>query len=316
MFVGPGHPMSHRFLLIAALLLLSTPAAAESITVESGMTLTKIAKRHGCTVKQLQEANDLTGSMIYAGQKLVVPRCDRDKSSKKISSSDGDVDPADYDLVPEKKSKSKKDKDKKAKKDKRESIGSPWDGNLKNGVKLPKGRGYFIRHPEKAYGTSYAVKQTVAAIKAVRKRFPRVHTLAIGDLSAETGGELAGHHSHQSGRDLDIGLYFKKKPEGYPDNFISHDSGKLDLAATWALVNAFARTADKKNGIKVIYLDYDLQGRLYEWAKEHSVPKSLLDKIFQYPTRGGEGLVRHEPYHDDHLHVRFKCSEKDSDCEN
>ena len=41
---------------------------------------------------------------------------------------------------------------------------------------------------------------------AVRARFPTVHTLAIGDLSVKQGGAITQHRSHQSGRDVDIGL--------------------------------------------------------------------------------------------------------------
>ncbi len=41
--------------------------------VERGETLSEIARRHGTTVKALQEANGLTGSVIYPGQRLRVP---------------------------------------------------------------------------------------------------------------------------------------------------------------------------------------------------------------------------------------------------
>ena len=41
-----------------------------------------------------------------------------------------------------------------------------------------------------------------------------------------------------------------------------------------------------------------------------------LDRVFQYPHEDGSGLVRHHPNHHDHFHIRFKCPEKDSGCEN
>jgi murein endopeptidase len=154
------------------------------------------------------------------------------------------------------------------------------------------------------------------AIKAVRKRFPRVHTLAIGDFSAKKGGSISEHRSHQSGRDVDLGFYFKKKPKGYPDSFVGHDEATLDLAATWALLHAFARTADSANGVQAIFVDFEVQEKLYEWAKDHGVPVDHLDRVFQYPDEGGSGLVRHHPNHHDHFHIRFKCPEKDSGCEN
>jgi hypothetical protein len=64
-----------------------------------------------------------------------------------------------------------------------------------------------------------------------------------------------------------------------------------------------------------MFLDFKVQGLLYEWAKEHDVDEDVLDKLFQYPHRGAStGLVRHEPNHDNHLHVRFKCPNRDSAC--
>jgi len=309
--------------LVALAASAGTASAGDEYQVVSGDSLYKIGKKYDCTVAQLQRANDLDGDTIFPGQTIIIPDCADDavgpktkpssKKSKKKGKGkkairDGNPDPSDYDLTPA---------PKKVKATKGQSIGKPWKGKLKNGTKLPKGKGYFIRRPERSYGTNYAVEHIQKAIKAVRKRFPRVHTLAIGDLSSKNGGDIGNHHSHESGRDVDIGLYFKKKPSGYPESFVAHDDAKLDLAATWALVYAFVRTADQPNGVKVIFLDRAVQKRLYDWAKDHSVPEDYLDKVFQYPAHRGEGggLVRHEPNHDDHIHVRFKCPEKDSGCE-
>jgi len=308
--------------LVAVATTAGIASAGDEYQVVSGDSLYRIAKKHDCTVAQLERANDLDTDVIYAGQTIIIPDCEDDavgpKTKAKSSSKkkgkgkgkkairDGNPDPADYDLTPA---------PKKVKAQKGQSIGKPWNGSLKNATKLTKGKGYFIRRPERAYGANYVVTHVEKAIKAVRKRFPRVHTLAIGDLSAKSGGDIGNHHSHESGRDVDIGFYFKKKPSGYPDSFIAHDSAKLDLAATWALVYAFARTADQVNGVKVIFLDRGVQKRLYDWAKDHSVPEDFLDKVFQYGGGDGTGIVRHEDSHEDHIHVRFKCPDKDTRCE-
>ncbi len=308
-----------RKLILTIAALVAAPglaSAGDEYQVVAGDSLYKISKKYDCTVEQLERANELDGDVIYPGQTIVIPDCSDDavgpkesKGKKKKSKKairDGNPDPADYDLTPA---------PKKVKATKGQSVGKPWSGSLKNPTKLSKGKGYFIRRPERAYGTNYMVTHIEKAIKAVRKRFPRVHTLAIGDLSSKKGGDIGNHHSHESGRDVDIGFYFKKKPSGYPDSFVSHTDGKLDLAATWALVYAFARTADQPNGVKVIFLDRAVQKRLYDWAEDHSVPHDYLDKIFQYGDSDNDGIVRHEDNHDDHIHVRFKCPENDSKCE-
>lgn len=276
--------MRRGLLVLCFVALGSGRAAAETFhVVESGQTLWKIARTHGCTVDAIKRANDLAGETIFEGQTLVVP-----------TDCGGDVEPTTR---------------------RGQSIGSPWDGKLKAATKLPGGRGYHIRRPARAYGAAHVVATIQRAIKAVRKRFPRVHTLAIGDLSAKKGGSISEHRSHQSGRDVDVGFYFQKKPKKYPDEFVGHDEARLDLAATWALLYAFARTADDKNGVQAIFVDFDVQERLYEWAKDHGVPVRYLDRIFQYPDEGGSGLIRHVPNHHDHFHIRFKCPADDSGCE-
>jgi murein endopeptidase len=297
--------MRRRGFALACLIVVLAPAsaAAEHLVVESGETLWGIARRHGCTVEAIQRANDLRGSTIYAGQKLVVPRCEG-KTTGRAARVERRVDPAAYDLSPGKAVPATRG----------QSIGRPWSGSLANAVVLPRGKGYLIRRPARAWGTSHAVAHTQRAIAAVRKRFPRVHTLAIGDLSARKGGAISEHRSHQSGRDVDLGFYFKKPPKGYPENFVAHDAGTLDLAATWALLHAFARTAADDHGVQAIFLDYEVQKRLYEWAKDHGVPRHYLDGIFEYPQRGSGRLVRHVDNHHDHFHIRFKCPPRDAGC--
>ena len=144
--------------------------------------------------------------------------------------------------------------------------------------------------------------------------FPTV--FAIGDISAEHGGQITEHHSHQSGRDVDIGLIYKHKPVGFPASFIPATEDNLDCEATYALLAGFAATHDEPGGAQVIFLDYDLQRLLYDWAKEHDVDPDVLDRTFQYPHGRGSsaGLVHHEPNHDNHMHVRFKCPRGDSAC--
>jgi murein endopeptidase len=155
------------------------------------------------------------------------------------------------------------------------------------------------------------------AILAVRGDHPRLHTLAIGDLSAQTGGSITEHRSHQSGRDVDVGFFYKRKPAVYPAEFARATAANLNRAATWDLLVAFARTADDNDGVQAIFLDYDVQGLLFDWALDRGVDEGYLDRLFQYPDgkHGGSGLVRHEPHHDDHFHVRFKCPPRDQTCQ-
>lgn len=197
-----------------------------------------------------------------------------------------------------------------------QSIGAPWSGRLNEPARLPEGDGYVIRRPWRAFGTRTTVDFVERIVNEWREVFPEAHVLAIGDLSAEHGGSITEHHSHQSGRDADIGLVYKHKPAGYPASFIDATEDNLDCEATFALVEAFAATSRDEGGAQVMFLDFKVQGILYKWALGHDVDEDYLGRLFQYPHRGAStGLVRHEPNHANHLHVRFKCVRGDAYCQ-
>jgi len=196
-----------------------------------------------------------------------------------------------------------------------QSFGLPWHGPLSHPSRLRLGDGAYIRRPYRAYGTRTTVDFTRRAIEETIELHPKVHVLAVGDLSAEHGGAVSDHHSHQSGRDVDLGLWYKHKPPGYPNAFVDGTEANLDKPAMWTLISKLASTARKDGGVEVIFLDYDVQGVIYRWAKKHGVSDNKLDRIFQYPNgRSAAGIVRHYRNHAHHLHVRFKCAKAETRC--
>jgi hypothetical protein len=197
-----------------------------------------------------------------------------------------------------------------------QSYGAPWNGFLKNPVQLRLGEGAYIRRPYRAFGTRTTVDFTKQAIEETRELHPKTHVLAVGDLSAHFGGPVSDHRSHQSGRDVDLGLFYKKKPEGYPNAFIDGTEANLDTPAMWTLINKLTRTANKDGGVWAIFLDYNVQGVIYRWAKRHGVSVDRLERVFQYPHGqwANQGLVRHYRNHAHHLHVRFKCTKAETSC--
>jgi murein endopeptidase len=197
-----------------------------------------------------------------------------------------------------------------------QSIGAPWAGQLQGATRLQLGRGAHIRRPQRAFGTKTTVAHVRRAVRATLASFPKAHTLAIGDLSAEHGGWISEHSSHRSGRDIDLGFFYKRRPAEYPASFVRATDDNLDRAATWALLANLLASGGEDGGVQTIFLDYDVQGRLYKWAKASGVKAQLLGRIFQYPHGRGSaaGLVRHEPNHADHLHVRFRCAKTDAAC--
>ncbi|MEO6774154.1 MAG: penicillin-insensitive murein endopeptidase [Kofleriaceae bacterium] len=197
-----------------------------------------------------------------------------------------------------------------------QSLGLPWSGQLHEATELPAGEGYVIRRPWRAFGTRTTVDIVHHALRDFRTEFPEAHAVAVGDISQESGGQITQHHSHQSGRDADIGLIYKAKPANYPRDFVTATAANLDCAATYALLEEFARTAHQDGGAQVIFMDFNVQGLLYHWAQHHGEDQAVLDKLFQYPDRGGSGLVHHIANHANHMHVRFKCLTADTSCRN
>ena len=193
-----------------------------------------------------------------------------------------------------------------------QSVGAPWSGRLRSPTELPEHEGYFIRRPWRAYGTKSMVEAIFHVVGRVNEQFPELHDIAIGDLSARDGGRISEHSSHQSGRDVDIGLAFYKKPRNYPESFVAATPETLDCEATYALVEEFARTGR----VHMMFLDFGVQGMLYDWALANNVDEEHLRELFQFPHGRGAsaGMVRHEPNHQDHIHVRFRCPAGDTAC--
>jgi hypothetical protein len=268
--------------------------------VQAGETLEHVAQMYGCSLDEIERANHVTTSLVAPGSVVAIPECsvhahtharrvttrpremsDDERAAAALATIDG---AAVVRVAPR-----------------------ATTTQIPDEEALPEGEGYHLRRPTRAFGQGHVVEGLQHAIAEVRALYPDVHTLAIGDLSAREGGKLGNHLSHQTGLDVDVGFYFTKVPAGYPEAFAAA-SAALDLEATWALLGSFARTAQQDTGVSMIFLDYDVQARLYKWAKARGTPEDDLGFLFQYP-RGKDalvGLVRHWPHHADHMHVRFR----------
>jgi LysM repeat protein len=260
----------------------TTGAASTRYVVAKGDTLASIAQRHGTTVTELRELNDIEGSLLRVGQTLALPGSSK-RAVRMIAN---------------------------------QSFGRVDHGYLRRPTRLPRSSNYYRRRVERTYATAHLIDHTLNAISSVYARYPKLHRLAIGDLSDEDGGSLSGHASHQSGRDIDLGLFYRKVPAGYPEEFVVASKDTLDVAATWALIEALLDSAGKPGGLEKIFFDYELQGLLYAEARKQGWSKAKLVDVFQWPDGhyAKHGVVRHEPKHDDHLHVRFACLADEPKC--
>jgi LysM repeat protein len=293
--------------------------------VQSGDTLAEIALRHDTTISDLLEANPgLDANRIRPGQTIdlgeplpaVVFKLERGDTVLAAASRYG-VSPRDlqrwnghlepraarpgtsiriHTRVPVSPS---------------EAIGPTNRGRLENGVRLSPHRGYTIRNPDRAYGTEETTRWIMAAIDAVNAKYKYTKVVRIHDISDKDGGKLRDHKSHQNGRDADISYYQDNCPRtGCP--FEKVKSSDLDVERQWTMLEYWLRNGQAE----MIFIDYRLQAKLYRYAKRKGATKAQLEQWMQYP-RGryeAEGIIRHFPNHEDHLHVRFVCAYSDVRC--
>jgi penicillin-insensitive murein endopeptidase len=178
------------------------------------------------------------------------------------------------------------------------SVGRAHNGLLFNGVQMPRSEHWVLVDPARAYGTKETVDALSHIIDRVNEKLPGAPPLPIGHISAQNGGHLNPHLSHQSGRDVDIGYYFKA---GAARQFIRATDANLDMARTWALVKG----ALKETTVEMILMDTSIQRPLAAWAASNGEDPSYVDEVFQSRGKNGAAPIRHVKGHVNHIHFRF-----------
>lgn len=190
-----------------------------------------------------------------------------------------------------------------------ESRGSAQAGRLLYGEPMPDSDDYILLFPHRAFGTYYAVSETVRVLDEYYEVFNDADPLIVGDFSFRTGRAINPHSSHQSGRDVDITLPRLRPPPNY-NRFHHVRRDNLDAEKTlWLLTNLL-----EGGYVENIFLDWHHQRTLRNLAKEQGAPDEWLEEVFQYPRRVRRGIIRHEPGHRTHFHVRFACQDTDRWC--
>jgi penicillin-insensitive murein endopeptidase len=184
------------------------------------------------------------------------------------------------------------------------SIGPPSAGALVNGVQMQQSELWQLTDPGRAWGTQETVDALQRCVERVNQRFPGTPPITIGHLSAKTGGHLNPHRSHQSGRDADVGYYYK----GTTRPFIRATADNLDLVRTWALI----KTALKETTVEMILVDHSVQRLLVDYAAASGEDPAFLDEVFQIRGKNARAAIRHIKGHDNHIHFRFHNPEAEA----
>lgn len=178
------------------------------------------------------------------------------------------------------------------------SIGAPSSGVLINPVALPAGPRWMIAPNADSWGTTETIAAIQLVIDTVHELYTDTPALFIGDISSINGGHLKRHETHQVGRDVDFGFFYKAAKGTW---FTPGTAANMDLPRNWALVRALVVRTD----VEAILLDTRIQRLLYNYALSIGEEKDWLDRVFQFARGLPDALVRHVAGHRTHYHVRF-----------
>jgi penicillin-insensitive murein DD-endopeptidase len=195
------------------------------------------------------------------------------------------------------------------------SVGFAWHGRLERGVKLKPGPHLrYVSEYEKAghfYGTWQLVQLIERAAFAVGQRLPGAK-LSVGELSAEHGGNLPGHASHESGRDADLGFYMLDAAQRPFDafafaNFDARGRGlapnlgmRFDAPRNWELLARLVTDGEAR--VQYVFVSPGIRQLLLETGKKRGASQGVLDRAARVMVQPSE---KHP--HGNHFHVRIYC---------
>lgn len=196
-----------------------------------------------------------------------------------------------------------------------QSVGSPNEGRLEGGRRLEGSKSIKPVRSHR-WGVPSLVGMLERSAGRVAKRFPG-SVLVVGDLSRKGGGEVDGHRSHESGRDADVGFYYKRgKKQWMSQRFLEVDEeGKavgfpsvtFDDARNWALVEAWL--TDNESSVQMVLVAQHVKLRLLAQGRRAGASPELLNRAAGLLIQPSRGLP-----HDNHFHVRVACPRSSDDC--
>lgn len=193
------------------------------------------------------------------------------------------------------------------------SLGTASRGLLLGGEHLAiRGEHFrFYRARDRRYGIPELTGLVQRVSETLEREFPGT-VLLLGDLSGQGGGFISEHHSHRSGRDVDLAFFVTspsgKSIHGWPlTQFDRFGAGlreetvcRFDSERNWMLVEALI--ADDESRVQWIFVSYGLKALLLEWALNHGRDIEIIRRAASILHQPGDSAP-----HDDHFHVRIYC---------
>ncbi len=174
------------------------------------------------------------------------------------------------------------------------SVGFTDAGRLFNAEPFPTNGPWVVVCPADAWATSETIDYLTTVIRAVDAQFPGGPPARVNHISGKEGGYLRPHRSHQTGRDVDLGFYYRSDPGPRAWNRARY----MDLPRNWALIRDLVTMSD----VQMILVDKKIQKVLRDYALSIGEDREWVDSLFR---AGSDSLIKHARHHRDHFHVRF-----------
>jgi len=197
------------------------------------------------------------------------------------------------------------------------SVGTANEGWLVEGVLVPDRADGLqaYRERERRYGSRRMTEIVTETAAWLAERFPDA-TLWVGDLSAGAGGAVVGHHSHRSGRDVDL-LFFARSaagPVGRRARFWKFGEDglavgvsppvQLDAERNWALLEHLLETYPQD--VQWIFVSHGVKAVLLTYALAAGANLETVERAASVLSQPSDSSP-----HDDHFHVRLYCAAAD-----
>ena len=211
------------------------------------------------------------------------------------------------------------------------SIGHPFTGRLRGAVELTDDAPEFtLRWTTRAHRWTFGTRSLVKGVRWTARQLsqPGAAPLVVGNLSRRGGGDLPCSRSHNTGRDVDFGLFMRDglmadglmadgKGRGVASRYyrFGRDGRSLeaagryefDSARNWELVKSLLENPHFV--VSLLVLNPHLEQRILEHARRVGEPEGLVARA--------EALISLPAYanlHRNHLHVRIACPSGHEHC--
>ncbi|MBS1970825.1 MAG: penicillin-insensitive murein endopeptidase [Bdellovibrionales bacterium] len=177
--------------------------------------------------------------------------------------------------------------------------------------KIPDIGFHFIYPKRETYYGTEDMLNALMNIGKFNKAKVNGYVTKVGDVSRQKGGSLGNHSSHQMGIDADISYYFDdvNKQKGLDDAVESSKVVRSFMEdEQWTLFKSLV----EQNIVAFIFVDPVIKKDLCAFATRSGDFKSGDTTSVAFRTL--RSLNTSAPGHDNHFHLRLKCSEGQPRC--